>query len=362
MNFNIYNSIILAGIIQGFIFGLVVLLSKKYRAPATLLLAAFILSFSFDNFQYYLEDVGLITESQLMQIIFIPFELLSGPLFLLYGLSLMKQNRAVSRKDQWLFLPFLLALAISSAYKIITAADYHNESVDAFFDHMESGLEYVSIAFDSSILVYLYFRIKKHDQQAETGSQLAWFKIVLVSLFVLSLIWIYITIKDYFYDVEYWYALYIGMSGVIYWMGHVGIYKFGVEQQRKKIRGFINGMPEAVTDRKNEHIVALEKLLIGERRFLNPTLTLDAIAEDLKLSKSHLSRLINAELGMGFPDYLNSLRVEEAKSYLINPEFANYTLLAIGLEAGFNSKTTFNTAFKKATSQTPSEFRNSALN
>lgn len=358
MNFNIYNSVILAGIIQGFIFGLIVLLSKKYRTSGTLLLAAFILSFSFDNFQYYLEDVGLITENQLMQVIFIPFQLLSGPLFLLYGLSLIDQNRVVSRKDRWLFVPFLLALLISSAYKIVAAADYHNEAADAFFDHMESGLEYVSIGFDSSVLAYLFFRMKKHETQAETGSQLAWFKIVLVSLFVLSLIWIYITVKDYFYDEEYWYALYIGMSGVIYWMGHVGIYKFGVEQQRKKIRA-------AATEsgaRKNEHIVALEKLLIREKRFLNPTLTLDAIADDLNLSKSHLSRLINAELGMSFPDYLNSLRVEEAKLYLTNPEFANYTLLAIGLEAGFNSKTTFNTAFKKVTSQTPSEFRNSVLN
>jgi AraC-like DNA-binding protein len=92
--------------------------------------------------------------------------------------------------------------------------------------------------------------------------------------------------------------------------------------------------------------------------FLDSMLTLDKLAEEMKLSKSHLSRIINSELGIGFRDYLNSLRLEEAKLHLLNPEFASYTLVAIGLEAGFNSKTTFNTVFKKITTMTPSEYRN----
>jgi len=51
------------------------------------------------------------------------------------------------------------------------------------------------------------------------------------------------------------------------------------------------------------------------------------------------------------------LRVEEAKTYLIDNEFANYTLVAIGLEAGFNSKSAFNSSFKKITGKTPSQFK-----
>lgn len=62
-------------------------------------------------------------------------------------------------------------------------------------------------------------------------------------------------------------------------------------------------------------------------------------------------------MNLGFLDYINQLRVEEAKQYLQNPEFENYTLVAIGLEASFNSKTTFNNCFKKFTGKTPSEYK-----
>lgn len=362
LNFNIYNSLILAGIIQGFVFGIVVLSSKKYRARTTLILAALILSFSFDNFQYYLEDSGCITETQLWTIAFIPFQLLSAPLFLLYGLHLIDPDRRKRRFEGLLFVPFVLALLMSSIYKIAYALDYANGAFDAFFDDMEMTLELCSIAFDMGVLIYLFLRIRrlpkdKHD----ADNRLRWFQLVIVSLFGLSLVWLYVTILDYFYYTELWYIIYIGMAITVYWMGHVGIYKFGVEQERKKIRHFANGqpIPYEPEKQKNEHIAALEKLLVDQKRFLDATLTLDKIAEELSISKSHLSRIINAELRMGFPDYLNSLRVEEAKAYLNNPDFAHYTLLAIGLEAGFNSKTTFNTAFKKATTLTPSEYRKS---
>lgn len=367
MHFNLYNSLMLAGIIQGVIFALVVLCSKKYRAPGTMLLGAFILSFSLDNLQFYFEDVGLITEYELMGTYFIPFQLLSGPLFLLYGLSLINPQRKISRKQLWLFFPFILALCISTTYKITINLGYRTGFSEMVFDYMESWLEFTSIAFDLSVLCYVYYRVDravKHNTfptDYDAGTRLSWFRIVLVTLFMLSLVWLYVTIVDYFYDTEYWYVIYIGMSGIIYWMGHVGIYRYGIEQERKKIRSYSIEHKAAHTPgkQKNEHIAALEKLLVEERRFLDPTLSLDDMAKALNLSKSHLSRTINAELGMGFPDYLNALRVEEAKSYLTNPEFANYTLVAIGLEAGFNSKTTFNTAFKKLTSLTPSEYRNS---
>ena len=49
--------------------------------------------------------------------------------------------------------------------------------------------------------------------------------------------------------------------------------------------------------------------------------------------------------------------MEEAKKYLTKPEFSNYTLLAIGLEAGFNSKSAFNASFKKITGLTPSQYK-----
>ncbi len=360
MNFNLFNSIILAGIIQGLVFGLVVPANRKYRSTGTLLLVAFIVSFSLDNLQYLLEDIGLITEEQLYAYLFIPFELLSGPLLLLYGLYLMHPDRAFTRKDKCVFIPFVVGFIACLLHKTLYAMGM--VAPDVFFD-VETLLEFVAIAIDVWVLLYLTWRLHRFAKlHSQASPQLKWFRIVLVLLLILSVVWVGITIADYFYDTEYWYILYISMSAVIYWMGHVGIYNFGREQERKKDRLSTQSRPVISLDRpKNEHIAALENLLIGQKRFLDPKITLDKMADELDLSKSHLSRIINTELQMGFPDYLNALRVAEAKIYLRHPDFANYTLLAIGLEAGFNSKTTFNAAFRKFAGCTPSDYRN-ALN
>ncbi|WP_407920992.1 helix-turn-helix domain-containing protein [Flavobacterium cellulosilyticum] len=62
-------------------------------------------------------------------------------------------------------------------------------------------------------------------------------------------------------------------------------------------------------------------------------------------------------MGYNFLDYINLLRVEKVKKYLIKSDYSSYTIVAIGLECGFNSKSTFYTAFKKFTNVTPSEFK-----
>ena len=108
---------------------------------------------------------------------------------------------------------------------------------------------------------------------------------------------------------------------------------------------------------RNEYIIALEDFIVSQRNYLDSSLSLEMVADKLNLNKSYLSRLINLELGKSFTDYVNELRVEEAKSYIANPDFWNYTLVSIGLEAGFNSKSAFNLAFKKFTGLTPSEYK-----
>ncbi len=347
LNLNIFNCLVLAGIIQGVVFTIVVAASKKYRSFGTLILSAFILSFSLDNFQFFLEDAGIISEVELMSKFFLPFQFLSGPLFLLYGLSLLNPNRSFQKTDVWLFIPFGVALIVSSLFKIVAA----NSDQSAFFSIMQASFEIASIAIDFSVLSYLM--IKVYSSSDMQNLRLKWFKYVLVSLFSLTLLWIYVTYQDLYNDTDYWYYIYIGMSVVIYWMGHIGIYHFGTEVQRRK--------SENKQQKPNTHIATLEHLVVGERRFLDPQITLESVAAELGLSKTHLSRIINSELQMSFPDYLNKLRVEEAKSYLQNPAFSNYTLIAIGLEAGFSSKSAFNSSFKKITSLTPSEYRKKFL-
>ncbi|HPJ10695.1 MAG TPA: helix-turn-helix transcriptional regulator, partial [Flavobacterium sp.] len=156
-----------------------------------------------------------------------------------------------------------------------------------------------------------------------------------------------------------------GISFVTYWLGYMGIYKFGIIAERKQLKRYAEQAKPTYTileKQKSSHIKAFEHLIVDQRRYLDSDLTLDRIAEELDLSNSYLSRIIKAELGVGFVDYVNTLRVEEAKRYLLNPEFSNYTLVAIGIEAGFNSKSAFYSSFKKITGQTPSDFKKAQQN
>lgn len=96
-----------------------------------------------------------------------------------------------------------------------------------------------------------------------------------------------------------------------------------------------------------------------ERPFLNPELTLPELAAQLGSSTNELSGLINRVLGLNFFDFVNGYRVEEVKCLLQKGEHTRQTLLGIALDAGFNSKASFNRVFKKLAGQTPTEYLNS---
>ena len=98
------------------------------------------------------------------------------------------------------------------------------------------------------------------------------------------------------------YPLWLGMSLLIYWLGHIGIYKFGVTIERKKLRNYSieNKSTYAIIDKqKSEHIATLENLIVTQKKYLDSNLNLERLADELNLSKSYLSRTINAELGVG---------------------------------------------------------------
>jgi AraC-like DNA-binding protein len=101
----------------------------------------------------------------------------------------------------------------------------------------------------------------------------------------------------------------------------------------------------------------LEELMITEKPFTMPDLTLDKLAELAGCSRNDLSQVINRSFGINFYDFVNGYRVEEFKRLVALPENANFTLLGIALDAGFNSKATFNSIFKKMTGSTPGQYR-----
>lgn len=103
------------------------------------------------------------------------------------------------------------------------------------------------------------------------------------------------------------------------------------------------------TDRLLAHIE-------GTKPYLNPDLSLRILASELDIHPNHLSWLLNNSIGKNFNEFINHYRIEAFKSIANNPDNEHLTIEGLAYESGFNSKTVFNTYFKKETGLTPKQF------
>lgn len=100
----------------------------------------------------------------------------------------------------------------------------------------------------------------------------------------------------------------------------------------------------------------IARLFETERLYEEPELTLQDVAQQLQTNISVLSRLVNRSFGMNFNDLVNAYRVQRVIELMQQGQHQSQTLLALAFEAGFNSKTTFNRAFKKQTGLSPKAY------
>jgi AraC-like DNA-binding protein len=108
------------------------------------------------------------------------------------------------------------------------------------------------------------------------------------------------------------------------------------------------------------HVGRLVAVMEEKHLYKDSLLTLQDLADELRISQHHLSQVINTQLGKNFYDFVNGYRVEEAMRRMRDPKSSHLTILAIALESGFNTKSSFNTFFKKYTGVTPSQYRGQA--
>jgi len=101
----------------------------------------------------------------------------------------------------------------------------------------------------------------------------------------------------------------------------------------------------------------LKEFMEKEKPFLEPELTLQELASRVEIHPRYVSQVINERFNKNFFEFVNYYRVEEAKSQLIADSGLEKTILEILYECGFNSKSVFNTFFKKSTGLTPSQYR-----
>lgn len=107
----------------------------------------------------------------------------------------------------------------------------------------------------------------------------------------------------------------------------------------------------------NAELLKLKEYMTEEKPFLNSSLTIQDVSREIKIPVRELSLLINHQLGQHFYDFVNAYRIESAMGILKDTTKNKVTILEILYEVGFNSKSSFNTAFKKHTGNTPTHYR-----
>lgn len=158
---------------------------------------------------------------------------------------------------------------------------------------------------------------------------------------------------------------YKGLTQPMLWQLHPGMARNKVQEEIHKIEEITS--TSSVQSKSSKPVLSSEKmeeilrrtisLMERDKLYQETELNLQQLAERLQIPSYVVSQAINEGLNKTFYDLVNGYRVEEAKRLLLDPNNRNYKILSVGFEAGFNSKTTFNTVFKKFTGLSPTEYR-----
>ncbi len=259
------------------------------------------------------------------------------------------------------FIPALIYSGIELSFVL---------SGENYFAAMHPGGLYYWHAFvEGSALIQnvLYFlatiklmRVYRRQRCENLGSAaLGYLRPIILSISIILLLWLYAYVSWVFFIPQWltwvsYLSIWLMLVSITYLLSYFAIYQ--PEAFRKRLlekRSLKNGADLDIAAWHSR----IPQYMADKKPFLDAKLSLHQLAEQLTISPHTLSRIINTGYEKNFSDFVNHYRVEEFKRLLKETDATNWTLLAIAFEAGFNSKTTFNTVFKKTTGMTPDAYR-----
>lgn len=294
---------------------------------------------------------------------FFPFELvfLHAPLIYLYVIALTDSTRRFRSTHLFLFVPATL----NWIYFFVLFLQS-----ERFKSRFEDSLTHavISNALGAALLVwnavFLYLAIRHYlryrdwlddnysDTEILTFSWLRNFLYIFSALIVVESVYDVLSVFINFTYVQVFYLKLLA-AFVTYYLAIAGYMRssaVSVAFDPKEGTGEPDESDEQDLQLKSE----LAALMESEKPYLDPQLTLVSLARKIGTNTSRLSRVINSGFGKNFNDFINEHRIEDLKQKIEAGQDA--TLLTIAMKSGFNSKATFNRAFKKSTGMTPRQY------
>lgn len=366
----IFNFLMIAGAVQGFIFNLATFLSRKKIESPVLFLNLFVFFLSFNNLQSWLIEKNFLTSGFVSYDFTVPWYVLIVPMFyafLVHYLEIEEKKLPFIRLSLMIFIFELITRSLVTHWN--GTGSWPMEYVE-FYNTFEDILTLVYSLF----LYYKALQIVFGKTSVSTPvlafddlRWLKWFFYLGGAVFVLWIMAIVFNATGIVRKPYSYYPLRLGSSILIYWVGYQAFFRYVVLKDRILLRKEIrkkNSLEviKLVNNKEKGEAVfkEVESYITENQKFLDPYLSLENLSEELDMGTSSLSKLMNAHAGSNFSDYINKFRVEETKKLLDDSNFSAYTIVSIGLECGFNSKSTFYSAFKKFTGQTPAAYRKKA--
>ncbi|NUN68230.1 MAG: helix-turn-helix transcriptional regulator [Bacteroidetes bacterium] len=359
---NIVSIIVLLGALQGFLLSFSISSMKRGNKQANRIVALYILFIAITllgRYAYTVTSESLFFAKLLFVGDFVIF--FYGPLLYLYFLRLF-QIRPTVQVALWVhFIPLMVFSAVILPFLGLDTPQFivYSGRLEYIFYFLE-GVAIVQNFFYVWVNAGLIRNYRKESVRVSSAVPQMQFYIVLLGITAIGLFFWTISFLLRFIDPEGFHGflgyqmVWISLSALIIALGYYTM------RNPEALTGLEGAEDASETPQPLKNADALlrqlDEIMKSHRPFLEPKLTLPDLAKISGLQVHILSRVINEATGKNFFEFVNSYRVEEFKRIATPERLRTMTLFALSLEAGFNSKSTFNAAFKKLTNRTPREY------
>ncbi|WP_207512932.1 helix-turn-helix domain-containing protein [Longitalea luteola] len=369
----ILHTIILLGSLQGIITGCL-LFFAVHGNQNTRLLAVLIWLLALASLNIYLNYTGWYYANTTLAILhaIIPMVIIMpvGPLLYFYVRSSLDPTFQLTRKHRIHFLPVIIDLIPSFVVIVCligVASGFFTPDPKPWNVFIDDYNVYSDIPRWISVTCYLVLSARYLDGlKNKEGSQSVGVTRMqqLIRIFqVFQIIWLAYLVPyvipsytDAMLEIFSWYPVYILMAIMIYWLGIKGYISYLSNVASRKKPAAVASLAPGIIQ---ETVLLLQKSMEDDKMYLNPDLDLHSLAQHTGIPQKTLSAVLNQHMKKSFNEFVNEYRIEAFKQKLQQPEINNFTMAAIALECGFNSRATFQRIFKEVTGSSPSDFRKS---